>query len=152
MWFCRGLSLGVSQTKAQLSGERNFSSTWRWRVISTVNRNTAWWACRKRVPYQQHSFSQKSVPILRDPQRNQRLNVWVWARVTTLSPPACQGWQGQGWGPPSKSTAGLITLESFTGTDHCLLTGSYFGKLCADTYGSYFAGDFSSLFNSGICW
>lgn len=62
-------------------------------------------------------------------------------------PPACQG-----WGPPSKSTAGLITLENCTGTDHCLLTGSYFSKLCADPYGGCFVGDFSSLFNVGICW
>lgn len=50
------------------------------------------------------------------------------------------------------SRTGLITLENCTGTDHCLQTGSYFGKLCTDPYGIYFVQDFSSLFNIGICW
>lgn len=37
----------------------------------------------------------------------------------------------------------MTTRENFAGTDHCLQTGSYFGKLCTDPYGIYFAWDSS---------
>lgn len=71
-----------------------------------------------------------------------------------VTPPAPGRGRAEGLpvNPLLPSRAGLITLENFTETDHCLRTGSYFGKLCADPYGIYLFGDFSSLFNIGICW
>lgn len=43
--------------------------------------------------------------------------------------------------------------EIFTDTEHCFLTGNYFGKLYADAYGIYFVlFFFFFLFNIGICW